>query len=284
MGATFKEFIEPARERNQLWRVFCTLLLVVAVEFGAIFAVAHFDMIPGGVSGRIPDTPAGVTFMLLTFVPWIAALDAALWIFHRRGLLSVFGKFSPKGFGIGLLIAAALAAISIIVELAFAGAPPRSPLPLHVWAVDALIVIPLILIQTGAEEAIFRGYLMQQLFARFRSMLIRVVLPTVLFGLMHWNPDLSDGSGAIMLAAGFAGFALALITIRTGNLYMAWGVHFGINLSAILLVSPTDYLSGLALFHWTDEAVFAELAQVDAALTGAFALVIWLLIRVRRGG
>lgn len=170
------------------------------------------------------------------------------------------------------------------MESAFAGAPPRSPLPLHSWAIDALIAIPLILIQTGAEEALFRGYLMQQLFARFRSMLIRVALPTVLFGLLHWNPEAPGGSGAIMLAAGFAGFALALLTIRTGNLYMAWGVHFGINLSAILLVSPTDYLSGLALFHWTDEAVFAQLAPVDAALTGAFALVIWLFIRVRPGG
>lgn len=113
------------------------------------------------------------------------------------------------------------------MESAFAGAPPRSPLPLHSWAIDALIAIPLILIQTGAEEALFRGYLMQQLFARFRSMLIRVALPTVLFGLLHWNPEAPGGSGAIMLAAGFAGFALALLTIRTGNLYMAWGYISG---------------------------------------------------------
>lgn len=88
MSAKFREFVNPARERNQLWRVFCTLTLVIAVEIGAMFAFAHFDLIPGGVSGRIPDTPLGVIFMLLTFIP-----KSRLWM--RRS-----GYFTGAGFSL----------------------------------------------------------------------------------------------------------------------------------------------------------------------------------------
>ncbi len=44
------------------------------------------------------------------------------------------------------------------------------------------------LIQTGAEELVFRGYLQQQLAARFASPLIWMVLPALIFGAVHYDP------------------------------------------------------------------------------------------------
>ena len=46
-----------------------------------------------------------------------------------------------------------------------------------------------ILLQTGAEELLFRGYLQQQFAARFKSAGPWLILPSVLFGLAHYDPS-----------------------------------------------------------------------------------------------
>src|SRR5690606_23395048 len=116
-----------------------------------------------------------------------------------------------------------------------------------------LLLLPLsltaVLVQTSAEEILFRGYIQQQLAARFASPLIWMVAPAVIFGLLHYRPDAGANGGLIMLwAAGFA-LAAADLTARAGTLGPAIALHFMSNTSALLILSAEGTLSGLALFR-----------------------------------
>jgi DNA-directed RNA polymerase subunit RPC12/RpoP len=64
-----------------------------------------------------------------------------------------------------------------------------------------------VLIQTGAEEVLFRGYLQQQLAARFASPIAWMVLPSAIFALPalpardHGRQHLADDGGRLRLRA-----------------------------------------------------------------------------------
>lgn len=130
-------------------------------------------------------------------------------------------------------------------------APALEPAtPGGVWLVFLPLALFGILIQTGAEELVFRGYLQQQLAARFASPLVWLVFPSVLFGLAHYAPDALGGHAWLVVAAtGLFGLIAADLTARSGALGLAWGLHFANNALAILVVSAMGGLDGLALFR-----------------------------------
>ena len=145
-----------------------------------------------------------------------------------------------------------------------------------------LLLLPLallaVLIQTSAEEILFRGYLQQQLAARFRSPVIWMVAPALLFGVLHYRPDAGANGGLIMLwAAGFA-LAAADLTARAGTLGPAIGLHFMSNASALLSAEGT--LSGLALFRlqidMADPVALRPYLLIDATMI----LIGWLAARL----
>ncbi len=124
----------------------------------------------------------------------------------------------------------------------------------------------LVLVQTLAEELIFRGYLLQQLRARFRSLWVCAVLPSALFGLLHFSPA-TWGVNAYMyvLNTTVVGVILCLVTLRTGNLGAAAGLHFGNNMIAFIL-GVRGELDGLTLFG-------LEVAPDSGYMTWSFTVV-----------
>ncbi len=84
----------------------------------------------------------------------------------------------------------------------------------------------------------------------------------------------------IVLWAAIFALLMADITARTGSLGAAIAIHFANNAVGILLISPPDYLSGLALYTYTfpmtDEAVVRTMLPVDFALM----IVSWLTARL----
>jgi membrane protease YdiL (CAAX protease family) len=138
-----------------------------------------------------------------------------------------------------------------------------------------------VLIQVSAEEIVFRGYVQQQLAARFKSPLIWMVLPSVLFAFGHYLPD-TAGENAVMIAvwAGVFGIMMADLTARSGTLGPAVAVHLWNNVSAILIISLPGDLSGLALylapFGMEDAAAMRAWLPVDFALM----FVSWLAARL----
>ena len=146
----------------------------------------------------------------------------------------------------------------------------------------APIVLPAILVQTAAEELAFRGYLMQGLAARFRSRWVWWLLPAALFGALHWNPgEFGPNAWLVALSTGLIGLVLADVTVRTGNLSAAIGLHFANNVASLLVVSLPSPLAGLSLYlariDPSDAAAVRLLLLADLATTLA-AYAAWLAL------
>ena len=154
-------------------------------------------------------------------------------------------------------------------------------LPLDQWLYLLPFSLIAVLVQVSAEEIVFRGYVQQQIAARFKSPLIWMVLPSVLFALGHYLPD-SAGENALLIAvwAGVFGIMMADLTARAGTLGPAIAVHLWNNVSAILIVSLPNDLSGLALylapFGMDDAAAMRDWLPVDFVLM----FVSWLAARL----
>ncbi|MFC6636344.1 CPBP family intramembrane glutamic endopeptidase [Sulfitobacter sediminilitoris] len=138
-----------------------------------------------------------------------------------------------------------------------------------------------VLVQVSAEEIVFRGYVQQQLAARFKSPMIWMVLPSVLFALGHYLPD-TAGENALIIAiwAGVFGILMADLTARSGSLGPAIAVHFWNNVSAMLIVSLPDELSGLALYLSPFSMEDTEALQAWLPVDFAMMFVLWLAARV----
>jgi membrane protease YdiL (CAAX protease family) len=285
-------FVAPARARPELWRLALGLGLILTVYVLAIAAL--FGVIAGfsGLDGARAwmarmagtGTPTSTLLVLATFIGMALGPLLAARLLHRRRIGGLFGPRARllRGFAIGFGICAGLyAALSLL--------PTESPysrnLDLSLWLAFLPLALVGILIQTGAEEVLFRGYLQQQLAARFASPWAWMVLPSAVFAVLHYNPVQMGGNAWIVVLAVFLFAVLAAdLTARTGSIGAAWGFHFANNAVAILFVAMEGPLSGLALYTMPaqdmTDAALRPLLFVNMGMT----VLTWGLIRwaVRR--
>ncbi len=128
-------------------------------------------------------------------------------------------------------------------------APPTAQIGFFDWLKWMPLALPMLLLQTSAEEIFFRGYLLQQLAARFSSRWIWMVLPSVLFGLGHYDSaELGDNAWLAVADTAIIGIVAADMTARTGTLGPAMAFHFINNFFAMFLMSVEGSMSGLALY------------------------------------
>lgn len=254
----FAAFVAPARARSGLWRVALSVVLigfsfgaatmliglVVYLAFGA--AAAEHVM----ASETLGNSPASIVFVLSGFVLVLPSVWAIVRVVHGRSLASLFGA-GPRAIARNALIAAGIMALitGLGATYSFITAAPEQNLPVGVWLGWMAVVLPLMLVQVVTEEVIFRGYLQQQLAARFRSPWMWMVLPSVLFGLLHYQPGtLGANAWLAVLVTALIGVIAADITARTGNIGAAIGLHFTNNFVAMCLLSLQGGLSGVSLF------------------------------------
>ena len=246
--ARFEAFVAPAQARSQVWRLVLGVLAMVIVWFAAASGVLG---LAAPFVGRSADGGKLLLLgFLLTFAGLVLGLVVSLRLFHRRGIGSLLGPsgFSLRHFAMGVAVVFGLSAATALPLLFVL--PLDQRIPLASWLGWAPVTLLGVLVQTTAEELAFRGYLMQQLAARFRSRIVWWLLPSLLFGLLHWNPAAFGPNAWLMaFAAGIMGLILADVTARTGNLSAAIGLHFANNTVAILLVAVSGELSDLALFE-----------------------------------
>jgi len=96
-----------------------------------------------------------------------------------------------------------------------------------------LLAIGGVVFASIAEETLFRGVLQQSLLYTYRSHFAGIVITTAIFSIFHFQYlfYLPAALELILLA-----LTLALVTDRTGNLFIAMGCHALFNLSAFLNV------------------------------------------------
>ena len=102
----------------------------------------------------------------------------------------------------------------------------------------AIIAILLIPLQTGSEEYLFRGHMMQGLGLAVRNRWLPLVVTSTLFGLMHIaNPEVEKLGYSLLIYYIGTGFFLGILTLMDEGLELALGFHAANNLITALLVT-----------------------------------------------
>lgn len=292
--APMRSFAAPALPPVRIW---------VPIA-GLAIAELAFDLMWLPVAGLVGDArvegtdAAALTLVLVAYGLPVMALGLWMRRMQGRGVATLFGPAARVHVD---LLAAAKGAVLVYVAMtvALALVPVDAPAdsggtvrPFATW----LAVIPFaavaILVQSAAEELIFRGYMMQELFARFRSRSIWLGVPAVLFGAVHFV----NGSGAAdglfyAIWAAALGLACGDLVARTGSIGAAIGLHWVNNMFAMLFFGTEDAVdSGYALFLSPADPVVAPDPGLAAFFTGpglldlAIALVwvgnLWLAARL----
>ncbi|MGC9369456.1 MAG: CPBP family intramembrane glutamic endopeptidase [Paracoccaceae bacterium] len=287
--APHDSLVAPARPSRALWRVVLGYPLIMLIYLGLIYAglaLAAQIMGPAPAQSAFHGifqstlTTRESLLLLFSFAFLILGTAAVTQQLHQRSALSLIGPL-PRAARDFLLTLRALALLYAVLWFALPGGDElQRNLDLRRWLMLLPLALPAILIQTAAEELLFRGYLQQQLAARFASPLVWMGVPAALFAWGHYVPG-EAGGNALGMAAWAAGFSLlaADLTARTGTLGAATGLHFANNALAILIVSLPGPVSGLSLYLSPYDMAAPELGPqmlVELAVLG----VSWLATRV----
>lgn len=282
----FQQWVDAAKPKAQLWRTLVGGLLILViwtawtVVFGLI-AVGGGLLKPEllraattGQTGFLTFTDVALTMgvMLVTF--WGLWLGAwiVLKLLHRRGLSSVMahdGRLRLGQFGIGMAVAVAYLCAGLIYNVVMGSAPAPSGVAIGEWLVAFVPLVVLVLIQSAGEEVVFRGYLPQQLAARWRNPFVWGFLPSLAFGFAHvLNGGALDAFALYYVAAAtMLGLVMMAMVWRTGSLAAAMGFHFANNIGALLIIGIAGVGPPVSLFVWLPTEAMAG-ASADLLMLG----------------
>jgi len=141
--------------------------------------------------------------------------------------------------------------------------------------VSVIIMALFMPIQTGLEEMVFRGYLVQGLSQIFRNGWIPLLLASLLFGAAHMtNPEVEEYGWPIMLSyyCLFALFMGAIVLIDEG-LELAFGIHLSNNLiSSIMVSSDHSVIKTYSIFETKSQDPYIEIVMWAVLATITFFL------------
>ncbi len=256
--APHRDFVRPAWHARDLWRV-----LVMIITFEIVFALspsifAALLPTPGLVTAFYEGTSAfGTLAQFASFGIAAAGFVVLLQLIHGRGFWSLIGPVGPAKrdlINVSLLVGFWLLMLEVFPPW-IDTAELSEVRNLGVWLALIPFTIVVLLIQVGTEEIFFRGYLQQQFACISSSRWAWMVVPSVMFGGLHyWNGNgAAEGIIWAIWATGL-GIACADLTARTGSLGAAIGLHLANNAFALLTVAVAGWpASGVALFLYPYE-------------------------------
>jgi membrane protease YdiL (CAAX protease family) len=275
-------FVAPALEKAQLWRTAIGFVLVVIafISLGPViysFVFQPLYQLDGDLGA------ANVIALLFSFATVTIGVFGAICFVHTRHATTVFGpvhmvidQFCKVAMGIIYLL--------LIIELLPPwgyGEPLIARRALGAWAMVLPIALLGVFLQSSAEEILFRGYLQQQLCARFGSPLVWMLVPSALFAIAHYDPQNAGENAWIVVAwAGLFGLAMADLTARAGNLGPAIAVHFVNNVMGLLIVALPDELGGAALYVLPQSLSNFEALREWMPVNFATMFVMWVVARL----
>lgn len=297
--AKFEAYTACAGPYCQLWRLGLGVLIIVLTYAGggalvgwAAIKIAESIQLGAGYALVFElstnSSKRAVLIALFSAVLMLPGLWIALRYVHHRSLRSVIaptGKVHWKNYTRAMLfigIYAGLTSLPVLLNAEF-----TQQLTLRQWLPWLAPALLLIFLQTATEELVFRGYLMQQLAARFRSRWVWWLLPALLFGALHYNPLFyGENAWLVIGAAILSGLIFGDITARTGDLSISLGMHFANNLTVILLLGVPGQLSSISLFLHTLNTRDTDVMRVEILSAAGIELAVYFVylfvMRARR--
>lgn len=265
----FWTYVAKAGEgRNSAWRIAIGVsvitLMVLSITIAAIAAgplvYQGFCALAGCAQPTLSyweasemlhesfDSWFGFALTLCTIGAVWAGTWVALRLLHRRrlsSLIGISGRLSWPDFASSFAVWFVVSLGSSALFFATDPTARRGGIELLDWIIALLPWSLWILMQSSAEELVFRGYLQQSLAQRFPNWLVWAVLPTLIFTLLHWDGDAMPWMNAAVLVSGAVfSVAMTLLVCATGNLGAAFGAHCANNVVAIL------FFGGDADYQW----------------------------------
>ena len=279
-----QSYVMPGSRCPGLWRpvigmVLIALLWVLGV-FTALFVYgAYLGPATSSIGVRLNEFANGATAtatILLLASPifvWIG-----IWVvgrlLHGQPFATFFAPDRRLHAGLlakGLAFGALLTLLPIGISLQWSDAI-RTGLEVGEVAILFLPIVVLVFVQATAEELVFRGYLLQQLAWRFPHWLVWALLPSLVFGWLHY-----DERGPLdiywAISSFFTGLLLCVLVWRSGSLWAAIGAHVGINVVAFTVLGIEGVFSGTQL--WVIDVYGSPwVVQVDLVISGLALLLV----------
>ncbi|MEL6586362.1 MAG: type II CAAX endopeptidase family protein [Pseudomonadota bacterium] len=295
----FESFVAPARATPHFWRLICGVAFVeICFLFGGFALFNLLSTLDGPVAVQFTDgadtaggdptygdTPGQLLMVLAVFIILIWGTVIAAALFHGRKPLSLIGAGPFREF---LPFAGITIFVAVLAEVFVFNDPLTAQTQFGTLLLYLPVVLPLLALQTGAEEIYYRGYIQTQLAARFASPLIWMGAPALFFAIAHvnllhlWAEGAWEGNDGLWILVFFSsGLLAADLTRVTGSIGAAWGWHFGNNVYAILLVSMQGNMTGLALYT---VPFGPDDPMIDGLIIGQILclhLILWALFRLR---
>lgn len=242
-------FLQAVTERDRRWprvaamaaatpAAVMLLSLVFAIVLGTLTGGAMFEDTGG------PRLQRSAIYVLQLGIGLgamgLAVLLAARYVFGRP--IATWLTAAPRFRWRLLLVGAALTVVGVGVLMAadLVLNPDEFQMPIFdpgagvgLKAFYALAVVAGLLVAATAEEAVFRGYLLQQTAAFTRNVWVLIAVNAAAFALAHLEFD----PGA-MAARALAGAAFAWAALRLGGLEFAIGAHVATNLMIAFFQAP----------------------------------------------
>ncbi|WP_186280111.1 CPBP family intramembrane glutamic endopeptidase [Fluviicola chungangensis] len=143
----------------------------------------------------------------------------------------------------------------------------------------ALILVPL---QTGFEEVLFRGFLLQLVGKITQKGIYLIAVNGILFGALHlMNPEIDKLGPFAMGYYVASGIFTSFIAVMDNGLELSWGFHLANNLFGIIIVTNDwQVIQTEALFIDVSEPVLGWDMYVTMFLFyPLMILVFWLVYR-----
>lgn len=258
---------------NKGWMYIFTLILLVIgyVGYQAVIAVPLVELAKkNGITTEqifknnnlIFDSDAlhidRNIILLLLFGMFVFAFGGfliGLKAIHKKTLTSVltgYQKFRFKRFWFAFAVWGAMLVFTVLVNFIIEPGSLTFNFNAGGFIVSLLLMLVFMPLQTGVEEVVFRGYLLQGLSQLFKNGIIPIIITSVLFGLAHIsNPEVQEYGTGIMLSY-YIGFALfmGVLTLLDEGLELAFGIHFANNIiSSILVMQPHSVIKTYSIFE-----------------------------------
>lgn len=219
------------------------LLVVIAVKTaqeGHFVGFSPSNLSTLGISPNI--------LMLLLMIPLALGLFILIgfvWLFHKRSYKEIINgtnKVRWNRFFTGAVCWTILMLIIYIIEYIID--PANFVLQFDIVSFIPLVIISILIIplQTSFEELAFRGYLAQGIGVLTKSRWMVLLIPSILFGLLHYdNPEVKEFGFWLMMPQYISfGLIFGLISILDDGIELAMGVHAANNIFLSILVTHSS--------------------------------------------
>jgi uncharacterized protein len=249
-------FLDQARQgQNSFWRYLVALIFIIALNIAVTTLLLGLAIY---YYGTVDLRAMPEWFVLIVGMLPFGFSAVALWVsvvlIHKRPFQTLLTSFKSFRWRLLLISGAAWIGLSVLSDLIMVVLRPGN----LYWSFDPtrflpflLVAVVLIPIQAGTEELLFRGYLTQAFGLLGRGIWLAWIVPALLFGLLHGvNPEIEAfGFRTMMVYYIGMGLFLGWITLKSGGLELALGLHIANNLYASLMVTfPDSAIPSPAIF------------------------------------